>query len=134
MLQPKKTKFRKAHKGRIHGKSTSCNMLDFGAFGLKATEPDRPPDRAGRARPRYEACRTYLIRVFRMFQARRSLPGAHGFRRGAHRYWQPVKPGRDFTDGAQTTRALTFARGSNPTKTPLSRDWVNKGSLENENE
>ena len=41
MLQPKKTKFRKAHKGRIHGKSTSCNTLDFGAFGLKATEPDR---------------------------------------------------------------------------------------------
>jgi len=32
MLQPKKTKFRKAHKGRIHGKSTSCNTLDFGAI------------------------------------------------------------------------------------------------------
>ena len=41
MLQPKKTKFRKAHKGRIHGKSTSCNTLDFGNFGLKALEPDR---------------------------------------------------------------------------------------------
>ena len=41
MLQPKRTKFRKAHKGRIHGKATSCVNLDFGAFGLKATEPDR---------------------------------------------------------------------------------------------
>ncbi len=41
MLQPKRTKFRKAHKGRIHGKATSCNNLDFGAFGLKAQEPDR---------------------------------------------------------------------------------------------
>ena len=41
MLQPKKTKYRKAFKGRIHGKATSCNTLDFGAFGLKATEPDR---------------------------------------------------------------------------------------------
>ena len=41
MLQPKKTKYRKAHKGRIHGKSTSCNTLDFGSFGLKALEPDR---------------------------------------------------------------------------------------------
>ena len=41
MLQPKRTKFRKAFKGRIHGKSTSCNTLDFGAFGLKAVEPDR---------------------------------------------------------------------------------------------
>jgi large subunit ribosomal protein L16 len=41
MLQPKKTKYRKAHKGRIHGNATSCNTLDFGNFGLKAVEPDR---------------------------------------------------------------------------------------------
>jgi large subunit ribosomal protein L16 len=41
MLQPKKTKYRKAHKGRIHGKATSCNTLDFGNYGLKATEPER---------------------------------------------------------------------------------------------
>ena len=39
MLQPKRTKFRKAHKGRIHGRATSCTELDFGAFGLKAQEP-----------------------------------------------------------------------------------------------
>ena len=38
MLQPKRTKFRKAFKGRIHGKATSCVNLDFGAFGLKAQE------------------------------------------------------------------------------------------------
>jgi hypothetical protein len=50
MLQPKRTKFRKAHKGRIHGKATSCIELDFGAYGLKAQEPDRltaAPDRGG---------------------------------------------------------------------------------------
>lgn len=41
MLQPQRTKYRKAHKGRIHGKATSGNKLDFGAFGLKATEPGR---------------------------------------------------------------------------------------------
>ena len=41
MLQPKRTKFRKAHKGRIHGKATSCANLDFGAYGLKAQEPER---------------------------------------------------------------------------------------------
>lgn len=41
MLQPKKTKYRKAHKGRIHGNATSCNTLDFGNFGLKALEPER---------------------------------------------------------------------------------------------
>src|ERR1700726_5323405 len=41
MLQPKKTKFRKAHKGRIHGLATSGASLSFGEYGLKATEPDR---------------------------------------------------------------------------------------------
>src|SRR5215468_5652053 len=41
MMQPKKTKFRKAHKGRIHGTATSGATLSFGQFGLKAVEPDR---------------------------------------------------------------------------------------------
>ena len=41
MLQPKRTKFRKAHKGRIHGIATSGTELNFGTFGLKALEPDR---------------------------------------------------------------------------------------------
>ncbi|HEX2365829.1 MAG TPA: ribosomal protein L16, partial [Bradyrhizobium sp.] len=39
MMQPKKTKFRKAHKGRIHGTATSGATLSFGQFGLKAMEP-----------------------------------------------------------------------------------------------
>jgi large subunit ribosomal protein L16 len=41
MLQPKRTKFRKAHKGRIHGASKGGTILNFGAFGLKAMEPER---------------------------------------------------------------------------------------------
>src|ERR1700735_317145 len=41
MLQPKRTKFRKAHKGRIHGLATSGATLAFGQFGLKAREPER---------------------------------------------------------------------------------------------
>ena len=41
MLQPKRTKFRKAHKGRIHGKAKGGNKLDFGAYGLKAIGPAR---------------------------------------------------------------------------------------------
>ena len=41
MMQPKKTKFRKAHKGRIHGVASSGATLSFGQFGLKAMEPDR---------------------------------------------------------------------------------------------
>jgi large subunit ribosomal protein L16 len=41
MLSPKRTKYRKAHKGRIHGVATSGTTLNFGAFGLKALEPER---------------------------------------------------------------------------------------------
>jgi large subunit ribosomal protein L16 len=41
MLSPKRTKFRKAHKGRIHGAAKGGADLNFGAFGLKAVEPER---------------------------------------------------------------------------------------------
>ena len=41
MLQPKRTKYRKAHKGRIHGDAKGGTALNFGAFGLKALEPER---------------------------------------------------------------------------------------------
>jgi large subunit ribosomal protein L16 len=41
MLQPKRTKFRKAFKGRIHGNAKGGTELNFGAFGLKAMEPER---------------------------------------------------------------------------------------------
>jgi large subunit ribosomal protein L16 len=41
MLQPKRTKFRKAHKGRIHGAAKGGYELNFGQFGLKAMEPER---------------------------------------------------------------------------------------------
>ena len=41
MLQPKKTKFRKAFKGRIHGDAKGGTSLNFGSYGLKAMEPDR---------------------------------------------------------------------------------------------
>ena len=41
MLQPARTKFRKAHKGRVHGKAKGGFTLNFGAYGLKAAEPGR---------------------------------------------------------------------------------------------
>ena len=41
MLQPTRSKYRKAHKGRIHGKATRVASLNYGAFGLKAIEPER---------------------------------------------------------------------------------------------
>ena len=41
MLQPKRTKYRKMHKGRIHGEAKGGFLLNFGSFALKATEPER---------------------------------------------------------------------------------------------
>lgn len=41
MLSPKRTKFRKAHKGRIHGMAKGGTSLNFGAYGLKAVQPER---------------------------------------------------------------------------------------------
>ena len=52
MLQPKRTKFRKQHKGRIHGNAKGGTALNFGAYGIKALEPERITARqieAGRA-------------------------------------------------------------------------------------
>jgi large subunit ribosomal protein L16 len=41
MIQPARTKYRKAHKGRIHGKASRCNKLNFGEYGIKALQPER---------------------------------------------------------------------------------------------
>ncbi len=59
MLSPKRSKFRKAHKGRIHGLAKGGTMLDFGAFGLKAVEPDRVTAR------QIEAARRAITRAMR---------------------------------------------------------------------
>ena len=41
MLQPVRTKWRKAHKGRIHGTASRANFINYGAFALKALSPER---------------------------------------------------------------------------------------------
>ena len=41
MLQPVRSKYRKAHKGRIHGNATRCSSINYGAFALKAMAPER---------------------------------------------------------------------------------------------
>ena len=69
MLQPKRTKFRKQHKGRIHGEAKGGFNLDFGSFGLKATEPERITARqieaARRAITRHMKCQGRVwIRIF----------------------------------------------------------------------
>src|ERR1700735_460888 len=59
MLQPKRTNYRKAHKGRIHGNAKGGFTLTFGAYGLKALEPDR-----GSAR-QIEAARRAITRAMK---------------------------------------------------------------------
>ena len=41
MLQPVRTKWRKAHKGRIHGAASRANFINYGAYALKALSPER---------------------------------------------------------------------------------------------
>ena len=41
MLQPVRTKWRKAHKGRIHGTATRASTINYGAYALKALQPER---------------------------------------------------------------------------------------------
>ena len=43
MLQPVRTRWRKAHKGRIHGTATRASSINYGAFALKAMQPERIP-------------------------------------------------------------------------------------------
>jgi large subunit ribosomal protein L16 len=59
MLQPKRTKYRKAHKGRIHGNAKGGFALNFGTYGLKALEPDRITAR------QIEAARRAITRAMR---------------------------------------------------------------------
>ena len=56
MLSPKRTKYRKAHKGRVHGNAKGGTALNFGAFGLKAVAPGRVTAR------QIEACRRAITR------------------------------------------------------------------------
>ena len=56
MLSPKKTKYRKQFKGRIHGASKGNTSLNFGSYGLKAVEPERITAR------QIEACRRAITR------------------------------------------------------------------------
>ncbi|HEY4920093.1 MAG TPA: 50S ribosomal protein L16 [Xanthobacteraceae bacterium] len=101
MLQPSKTKFRKAHKGRIHGLATSGASLSFGEYGLKAMEPDRVTARqieaARRAMTRHmkRAGRVW-IRIFPDVPvSKKPLEVRMGSGKGSPELWVArVKPGR----------------------------------------
>ena len=65
MLSPKKTKFRKQFKGRIHGTSKGNYALNYGSYGLKAMEPERVTSRQIEAARK--AITRYLKRAGRMW-------------------------------------------------------------------
>ena len=101
MLQPKRTKFRKAHKGRIHGKAKGGNKLDFGSYGLKATGPARITGRqieaARRAMTRHMKRSGRLwIRVFPDVPvSKKPTEVRMGKGKGSVEYWAArVHPGR----------------------------------------
>jgi large subunit ribosomal protein L16 len=131
MLSPKRTKYRKAHKGRIKGLSKGGTALNFGQFGLKALEPERITARqieaARRAitRAMKRAGRVW-IRIFPDVPV--SLKPAEvrmGSGKGAPEFWVArVKPGRIMfeIDGVAeelAREALSLGAAKLPIKTKM---------------
>src|SRR5918999_2004675 len=129
MLQPMRTKFRKAHKGRIRGTSKAGTELNFGQFGLKALEPDRVTARqieaARRALTRHmkRAGRVWIRIYPDVPVSKKPIEVRMGKGKGTPELWVArVKPGRVIfeIDGVnvQTAReALTLAAAKLPIKT-----------------
>jgi len=129
MLQPARTKFRKAHKGRIRGVATSAKDLAFGQFGLKAMEPERVTARqieaARRALTRHmKRAGQVWIRVYPDVPvSKKPLEVRMGSGKGSVELWVcRVKPGRILfeVDGISiqlAKEALTLAAAKLPIKT-----------------
>src|SRR3982751_1628869 len=131
MMQPKRTKFRKQFKGRIHGKATSASVLNYGEFGLKALEPDRLTAR------QIEAARRAITRAMkrqgrvwiRVFPdipvSKKPAEVRMGSGKGAPEFWAArVKPGRIMfeIDGVSldtAKEALTLGAAKLPIKTKI---------------
>jgi large subunit ribosomal protein L16 len=129
MLSPKRTKYRKQHKGRIHGAAKRATSLDFGAFGLKAMEPERITARqieaARRAMTRHmrRAGRVW-IRLFPDIPvSTKPAEVRMGGGKGSPEYWVcRVKPGRIMFEIDGVTRemareALALAAAKLPIRT-----------------
>src|SRR6201989_418016 len=129
MLQPMRTKFRKAHKGRIKGLATSGVDLAFGQFGLKAMEPERVTARqieaARRALTRHmKRAGQVWIRVYPDVPvSKKPLEARRGSGKSSFDLWVcPVKRGRILceVDGISVQlakEALTLAAAKLPIKT-----------------
>lgn len=137
MLQPKRTKFRKMHKGRIHGQAKGGFDLNFGTFGLKAIEPDRITARqieaARRAMTRYMKRQGRVwIRVFPDTPVTSKPTEVRmGKGKGSVDFWAAkIKPGRIMfeIDGVSETVArealrLAAMKLSIKTRTVVREDW-----------
>jgi large subunit ribosomal protein L16 len=129
MLQPKRTKYRKAHKGRIHGLSKGGFALNFGTYGLKAMEPDRLTARQiEAARRAITRAMKRTVRVWiRIFpDVPVSIKPAEvrmGSGKGSPEYWVcRVAPGRimfeiDGVPAGLAREALTLGAAKLPIKT-----------------
>ncbi len=101
MLSPKRTKFRKQHKGRIHGNAQRGAQINFGAYGLKATTPGRISSRqieaARRAITRHmRRAGKVWIRVFPDVPvSQKPAEVRQGKGKGSPEWWAArIKPGR----------------------------------------
>lgn len=131
MLSPKRTKYRKAHKGRIHGNAKGGTTLAFGAFGLKAVEPERITARqieaARRAITRHmKRVGKVWIRVFPDLPvSRKPAEVRMGSGKGSPEYWVcRVHPGRilfelDGVSKELAQEAFTLAAAKLPVKTRI---------------
>ena len=129
MLQPTRTKYRKAHKGRIHGYASRGEILNYGAYGLKAMQPERV------ASKQIEAARVALTRFMkrtgkvwlRIFPnipiSKKPTEVRMGKGKGSPEYWAcRVKPGRiifevDGVSESVASEALYKASTKLPIKT-----------------
>ena len=129
MLQPKKTKFRKQHKGRIHGTSKGGTDLNFGQYGLKALEPERVTARqieaAHRAitREMKRAGRVWIMVFPDVPVSKKPIEVRMGKGKGAPEFWCcRVKPGRimfevDGVPNAVAREALRLGAAKLPIRT-----------------
>ncbi len=129
MMSPKRTKYRKAHKGRIKGTAKGATALNFGSYGLKAVEPERVTARqieaARRAITRHlKRSGRLWIRVFPDVPvSTKPAEVRMGSGKGAPEYWVVrVKPGRIMfeVDGVPrelAARAFELAAAKLPIKT-----------------
>ena len=137
MLQPKRTKYRKMHKGRIHGEAKGGSDLAFGTYGLKAAEPERVTARqieaARRAMTRHMKRQGRVwIRIFPDTPVTSKPTEVRmGKGKGSVDFWAAkVKPGRimfeiDGVNDATAREALRLAAMKLPikTRTVLREDW-----------